>query len=294
MATSVRSSIGPSADVETMAGQGDFISVYTVAGNCVALVSPASCQCIANLKDLLWVELGIPTFRQRLLLDSLELQGEDQLEALPKPRHLTLVLLSFRHSLGVELLNAAEEGDAHETQRLIDCFADPNVTDVEGWTALHMSSLNGHTEAVQTLLQAHADSNITATDGGAPMHMAAWSGHIDILRILCNAGADKDLAQHNGWTPLHIACRNGHTEIVQLLCASGVDVKKAVAAGWTPVQIAWWSRNQDILRILELNQQEVRPPTRLQMAKALVHSTINYLRSACSHRRRPSQFTRHL
>lgn len=44
----------------------------------------------------------------------------------------------------MHLLNAAEEGDPLKARHLLHELADPNGTEAEGWTPLHIAALNGH------------------------------------------------------------------------------------------------------------------------------------------------------
>ncbi len=87
---------------------------------------------------------------------------------------------------GSDLLQAGQKGDAEAIERLLTKSSalrlrtnllkaslyliplvfsdslrkiDPNVKDVEGYTALHFASLNGHLEACRTLLKRGANAN---------------------------------------------------------------------------------------------------------------------------------------
>jgi len=58
--------------------------------------------------------------------------------------------------LGYELLQAAEDGDLIEVEKLIEAGADVNLQDEWGNTALSEAAINGYTEIVEILKNAGA------------------------------------------------------------------------------------------------------------------------------------------
>lgn len=68
---------------------------------------------------------------------------------------------------------------------------------LQGRTALHIASMEGHIEVASTLIsKASALLQLTDNDGRAPLHLASANGHRELLTILIGQGADID-AQDN-------------------------------------------------------------------------------------------------
>jgi ankyrin repeat protein len=77
----------------------------------------------------------------------------------------------------------------------------------DGWTPLHVSAQNGHTDLVKLLLEKGAEVNRTGA------YSACLPCTVSIIHT------DED-----GWTPLHVAAQNGHTVLVMLLLEKGAEV----------------------------------------------------------------------
>mmetsp|Transcript_25034 Transcript_25034/g.58751 ORF Transcript_25034/g.58751 Transcript_25034/m.58751 type:complete len:319 (-) Transcript_25034:100-1056(-) len=245
---------------------GAPVTVCNVAGERLLQVSLRECPTAAELKRLLQKQLSLPSLRLRLLANcSPELLEEDlELESLPMPRELTAVVLNYKPEFTVEVLNAAEDGDVGLTQKLLEKLADPNGSEGEGWTPLHITTLNGHLEVARCLLSAGADLARRNADGGSALHVAAWTGNLELMKVLFAARADPEKPQNEGWTPLHIASRNGHAQIVQwLLFDLGVNAYQRVDAGWTAAGIAWWAQHPSVSSVLDSYSATQHPLLRL-------------------------------
>ncbi|HEX5436783.1 MAG TPA: ankyrin repeat domain-containing protein, partial [Gemmatimonadaceae bacterium] len=102
-----------------------------------------------------------------------------------------------RDAAVLELLAAAERGDAHRVSELLDAYADiiNERAVLRGHigqrTALHFA-MNRSSEAVVDVLLAHgADPNVRDEgDNAMPLHFAAEHGSLDIVRRLIEHGAD--------------------------------------------------------------------------------------------------------
>lgn len=66
------------------------------------------------------------------------------------------------------------------------------------WTALHIASLDGKSDAVDILLRAGASPDIVNDGGNTALHMASRNGQVRCVALLCNAGANLDIVNDAG------------------------------------------------------------------------------------------------
>eukprot|EP00434_Breviolum_minutum_P019519 symbB.v1.2.017217.t1/scaffold1333.1/size124786/3 len=231
------------------------VLVLNLAGVQVAQISLEEDGTARTVKELLQEHLQVAHLRQRLLdTTSCDALADDEPLIIGKdapPRCLTLVVLDYRPDLTVDLLNAAEEGDSQKALRLLKELADPNATEAEGWTPLHIAALNGNLEVARTLLESLADVTRRNSDASTALHVAAWSGQLQMMKALCEARASADIPQNEGWAPIHIASRHGHAHIVEFLLDLGINSDVRVDGGWTAANIATWADQQAVLAVLD-------------------------------------------
>uniref|UniRef100_A0A673MW81 Uncharacterized protein n=1 Tax=Sinocyclocheilus rhinocerous TaxID=307959 RepID=A0A673MW81_9TELE len=84
---------------------------------------------------------------------------------------------------------------------LLHVGAQFNSITQDGFTALHLASQSGHTEAVAQLLE------------------AAAQGEVGIIQLLLTSGSDTNATEKEKKTPLHLAAKEGHTKAVSALLA---------------------------------------------------------------------------
>jgi len=81
-----------------------------------------------------------------------------------------------------------------------------------------MAARSGHLEAVRALLALQASVNHYDHNGWTALHLSALNGHYDVTRLLVEeAHADVNCQNQYGRTPLHWACAAGHVAVVELL-----------------------------------------------------------------------------
>merc|ERR1719354_1057887 len=92
-----------------------------------------------------------------------------------------------------------------------------NEKDNDGYTSLHLASMNGHFSVVQLLINKGA--NIYRTNKGrTAVHEAASSGFIKTLKILVDTYYYLiDQQDEDGNTPLHLAASHGQMLMVKCL-----------------------------------------------------------------------------
>jgi len=91
---------------------------------------------------------------------------------------------------GVRFFNAVSEGDAPAVLHGLEDGVSANLTiPIVGTTALMVAAGNGHLETVRILLDWGADPDATDLSGWTALHAAAYRGDPAILRLLLARGA---------------------------------------------------------------------------------------------------------
>ncbi|KAL9095262.1 MAG: hypothetical protein Q9165_002518 [Trypethelium subeluteriae] len=179
----------------------------------------------------------------RLLLSEGRVPGADPGAVLVNPTHI---------SRSVPLGAAASCGDLDTVQFLLDCGADPNCRDHEGWSAIHWAAEQGHLRIVCVLFNHAANINAVSSYGTSPLHCAANGGHTGIVSELLRQGADPLKATCHGWTPLHHAAFMGHDDTTRtLLNAGGIDQSSSQDNhGWSVLHLAALGRHLRTIEVL--------------------------------------------
>lgn len=98
---------------------------------------------------------------------------------------------------------AAAHNDPAGIQQALTAGADVNTKSPHMQdTALHVATMNAHTESMKVLLDAGADPNVRNLDGRTPLHEAAfcYEKKPEVWRLLLEHGASPDVAAHDGVT----------------------------------------------------------------------------------------------
>lgn len=173
--------------------------------------------------------------------------------------------------------------DINTSENAKDCFlfllsqpgVEPNETDYNDSTLLHMAAANGNTEIVEALLATpHIKAHLSDKDGNTPLHLAARNGHKDCVNLLLKApGVDDSLWNAPEWavvnndadslyqlvnanaadytTALHFAVSLGYTHCLQaLLTAPNIDVNASDNDGNTPLHIAIKQGLEECVKLL--------------------------------------------
>jgi ankyrin repeat protein len=81
------------------------------------------------------------------------------------------------------LIWAAEMGSTECVQKLLDAGADPNVFELDGWSALHWAARDGHLAVSELLLEKNAQLDHPARDGNTPLDWALDREHWDVVYL---------------------------------------------------------------------------------------------------------------
>ncbi|KAL9099634.1 MAG: hypothetical protein Q9163_004893 [Psora crenata] len=136
--------------------------------------------------------------------------------------------------------------------------------DIDGYTPLHLSVMDGQPLTTQVLLKAggHKDTGSDEcafhkqhSQSGEILALAVKANYFVIVKLLVEAGVDIDYQDGQGETALHIAARFGHTECANILL-SGSNGRKANTEltektfGWTPLHVACVDGHLNVVKVL--------------------------------------------
>ena len=136
-------------------------------------------------------------------------------------------------ALIAEQAEAHAEADARETEERLRS----SQVACEKWSTSTFFRHAG-AEDVTRCLATH-DPNATDDQGRTPVHLAALEGRPELMAALTEAGADPDALDDKGRTPLHLVAYFGtDPEIVAALVQAGADLSAPDAKGRTPLEFA--------------------------------------------------------
>lgn len=198
------------------------------------------------------------------------------------------MLARGRMDLPVSLCFAAERGDDLLLQQLLKRGLDPNESDNNGRTALHIAACKGKENCVLLLLDYGANPNVRDSDGNVALWEAILGGHESVTKLLAENGATLQIGdvgqyactaveQNNlnllqdimryggditlpnnsvGTTALHVAVSEDSVEIVKFLLEHGANIDKQDKYGWSPRDLADQQGHTEIKAIFEAKGED--------------------------------------
>lgn len=111
-----------------------------------------------------------------------------------------------RNVKGETLLHlAAIKGDMVAVERLLETGAAASAKDHAGWTPLHEACNHGHVDVATVLLEWGAAINIPGFGNNTPLHDAVDNARVECVRLLVSRGADVNARNSRGETPMDLA-----------------------------------------------------------------------------------------
>ncbi|KAG6587906.1 Potassium channel AKT1, partial [Cucurbita argyrosperma subsp. argyrosperma] len=196
------------------------------------------------------------------------------------------MLARGRMDLPLSLCFATLRGDDLLLHQLLKRGLDPNESDNNGRTSLHIAASNGNENCVLLLLDYGADPNSRDSDGSVPLWEAILGGHEPVIQLLMDNGANlrsgdvgqfvctaaeqnnlqllKEIVRYggdvrsakiNGTTALHVAVCEDNIEIVKFLLQQGADIDKADVHGWTPRDLADQQGHEEIKNLFQTTKE---------------------------------------
>ncbi|KDP37417.1 hypothetical protein JCGZ_07944 [Jatropha curcas] len=218
----------------------------------------------------------------RIMLNNL-LEGKDsnlQKEILESD--VTLYIEKSESVLVTRLNCAVYDGDFYHLKRLIRAGANPNKTDYDGRSPLHIAASKGYEDITHLLIDHGVDVNLSDKFGNTPLLEALRNGHDEVASLLVRAGATLAIDDAGGFlcmtvakrdlgllkralvngvnpnaknfdfrTPLHIAASEGLYPMASLLLEAGASVLAKDRWGNTPLDEARVGGDKNLIKLLE-------------------------------------------
>ncbi|XP_052064614.1 ankyrin repeat and sterile alpha motif domain-containing protein 1B-like isoform X3 [Mytilus californianus] len=154
-----------------------------------------------------------------------------------------------------------------------------NCVDREGYTPLHLTTLNGHKSAVECLLNLDALVSSKDNSGCTPLHLAAWKGYDEICKLFLtftNATIPIDVQNSLGDTALHMAAQYGYKNVVDVLLQYNVDATIRNLKDQSALDLAAQYGRHDVVQLLVTKNPDLVKHT------VTSHSPL-HLAAACGH-----------
>ena len=149
------------------------------------------------------------------------------------------------------IARAAAENDVNKVRELVTSGTNPNQTDEETRTGLHIAAIKGNLTIAAILIKAKAKLDITDKLGNTPLHYAAERNQAEMAKLLLEAGASPDPINRDGVTPLMMAAARGDLEIVRALLAKGANPNRTDFTGRDAIGWASDSRRPIVIQTLQ-------------------------------------------
>jgi len=125
---------------------------------------------------------------------------------------------------GSPLIDAVKKQDVQAVRGLLKQKVDLNLTEADGFTALHWATQRNDLQLVDLLVSAGANAKASSRYNITPLYLAALNGNAAIMERLLNAGADPNAIAEEGQTMLMTAALSGKADAVRLLLTRGATV----------------------------------------------------------------------
>ena len=125
---------------------------------------------------------------------------------------------------------AAGSGDAAAVRAFVESDTDVDVTNEDGFTALHLAARLGHTEVIEALLSGGADINrphetsgLSAVDFAFQSEAARETAETTALLVSRGAKFEPDATIRGPFTRFDLAVSTGNAEMTRLLLSLGAE-----------------------------------------------------------------------
>lgn len=155
-------------------------------------------------------------------------------------------------STDLRLVDAAKTQDTEAVRRLLKQGVSVNVSQPDGFTALHWAAQRDKADMADVLIRAGEKVNAADNYGVTPLSLACTNGSAPMVDMLLKAGADPNAAQVVYRETVLMTCaRSGALDAVNALLARGANVNAAeTSEGQTAVMWAAAEGHTEVVRAL--------------------------------------------
>ncbi|PON43402.1 Voltage dependent potassium channel [Parasponia andersonii] len=232
-------------------------------------------QSFTNILDLYFYD-------GRKILNNLLEVKESNLRVKQLESDITFHIGKQEAELALKVNSAAYHGDLYQLKGLIRAGADPNKTDYDGRSPLHLAASRGYEDITLFLIQEGVDVNAKDNFGNTPLLEALKNGHdrvsslllkegaalkidnagsfmctaisrgdSDFLKRILSNGIDPNSKDYDHRTPLHVAASEGLYLMAKLLLEAGASLFSKDRWGNTPLDEGRMCGNKNLIKLLE-------------------------------------------
>ncbi|KAB2091674.1 hypothetical protein ES319_A03G208200v1 [Gossypium barbadense] len=158
-------------------------------------------------------------------------------------------------NITINLLNAADIGNAAFLDELLKARLDPDIGDSKGRTPLHIAATKGHEDCVLVLLKHACNVHLQDMNGNTALWNAISSKNHSIFRVLYNCAAVSD--PFTAGDLLCLAAQRNDQTVMKELLKHGLPVDAKNRHGLTALQIAMKEKHEDMVNLLVMNGADV-------------------------------------
>ncbi|CAK7338936.1 unnamed protein product [Dovyalis caffra] len=226
--------------------------------------------------------LEIYFYDGRKILDNILEGKESNLQDKQLESDITFHIGKQEAELALRVNSAAYHGDVYQLKDFIRAGADPNRTDYDGRSPLHLAASRGYEDVTLFLIKEGVDINIKDKFGNTPLLEAIRNGHdrvasllfkqgamlniddagsvlcravvrgdSDFLKRILSNGIDPNSKDYDHRTPLHVAASDGLYLMAKLLTEAGASVFSKDRWGNTPLDEGRMCGNKNLIKLLE-------------------------------------------
>ncbi|EPS72922.1 hypothetical protein M569_01827, partial [Genlisea aurea] len=218
----------------------------------------------------------------KTVLNNLREGKESNLRVKQLESEITFHIAKQDSELALRVNSAVYSGNLHQLKTLIRSGADPNKSDYDERSPLHIAASRGYDDITLFLIQQGVDINCEDCFGNTPLHEAVKNGHekvasmlaengallkiknvgnhlcamaargdSELLKRMLSRGVDPNSEDYDLRTPLHVAATQGLLSISRLLLEAGASVFSKDRWGNTPLDEGHKTGNENMIRLLE-------------------------------------------